>query len=154
MTKNCRKKGFTLIEILVVITILGVLSTVGLSSFRLSQLKSRDARRKSDLAQVQRALEMYMNDYGSYPIANGGNIGTFVWGVDMMKDVKDTVYMIKLPNDPTGNPEYCYNTDVNGLTYQLYAKLENGEDPRIGGPYTCAGLNTYNYGVSSSNTTP
>ena len=61
------KKGFTLIELLVVIAILGLLATVGLSSFRTSQLKGRDSKRKSNLSQIQKALEMYYNDYGQYP---------------------------------------------------------------------------------------
>lgn len=147
--------GFTLIELIVVIAILGILATIGLTSFQTSQMKSRDARRKSDLEQVQRALEAYMNDYGNYPAANAGGIDGFLWGGEM-KDAKDTLYMKQLPKDPRGNPEYCYLTVAATpyTYYKLYAKLENSEDPRIGGPYTCAGIGTYNYGVASSNATP
>lgn len=154
------KRGFTLIELLVVMAILGVLATVGLSSFRLSQIKSRDARRKSDLGQVQRALEMYYNDYGAYPAAAGGEIGGFAWGTEEFKDAKDTVYMKELPKDPTGTQEYCYATSaVPPYTYyKLYARLENSQDPKcLDGNCATArvcGTGTYNYGVSSSNTVP
>lgn len=139
------KNGFTLIELLVVVVILGVLATVGLNSFRLSQLKGRDAKRKSDLEQVQRALEMYYNDYGSYP-------EVISFGDPFEIAAKGTVYMKVLPKDPTGNPEYCYESP--GTSYQLYAKLENSQDQKISGPFSCGGVVTYNYGASSSNVEP
>lgn len=139
---NATKQGFTLIEILVVITILAVLATVGINSYRVSQIKSRDIARKADLAQIQRALEMYFNDKNLYPVA------PLPWG-DSLTDPSHpaTVYMEKVPKDPVGNPEYCYVTV--GTSYRLYAKLENSQDPKIGS-YTCGGK-SYNYGVSSPN---
>ena len=55
---NTRKfrYGFTLIELLVVIAILGVLAAVGLATFNTSQMRGRDAQRKSDLKQISNAL--------------------------------------------------------------------------------------------------
>ena len=53
------KKGFTLIELLLVIIILGVLSALITGNFFTSLKKGRDAKRKADLEQTQRALEMY-----------------------------------------------------------------------------------------------
>jgi len=138
--------GFTLIELLVVMVILGLLATVGLANFRTSQMKSRDSQRKSDLGQIQRALELYYNDYGVYPLST-----SIAWGEEF-EDAKGTVYMKQLPKDPSGNPEYCYFYDPGPpMSYKIYAKLENSKDPKIGGPYTCGGNNTYNYGVASSN---
>jgi type II secretion system protein G len=161
-----KQTGFTLIELLVVMAILGILATVGLSSFRSSQLKSRDAKRKSDLEQVQRALEMYHNDYGRYPESEGGKIkiggSALTWGGAEMTD-GNTLYMKELPGDPTGNPEYCYVFEAGppAIGYKLYAKLENSQDPHcIGGICSppsadCGGLTkAYNYGVTSSNLEP
>ena len=146
-----------MIELLVVMAILGILAVVGLSSFRTSQAKSRDAKRKSDLEQIQRALEMYNNDHGSYPAS-----GVLVWGEEFTDPDGDTVYMAELPEDPSVNLDYCYQSPadplVSSVSYQLYATLENSQDPRcLGGnctPATSCGTGTYNYGVSSSNTTP
>jgi len=62
-----KQKGFTLIELLVVIAIIGILSAVVLVSLSSARQKSRDARRLSDIRQIQTALELYFNDVGSYP---------------------------------------------------------------------------------------
>jgi len=144
-----KKTGFTLIELLVVIAILGILATVGLGSFQSSQMKGRDAQRKSDLSQIQKALEMYYNDKGAYPtsIPTRGNEwrDTSVTG--------GTLYMKSVPGDPKGG-DYCYES--NGTYYKIYAKLENTRDPKIITPNSaaCTAASGYNYGVSSSNTTP
>lgn len=154
--KPIQSFGFTLIELIVVIAILGILSTIGLTSFRTSQIKSRDTKRKSDLEQVQRALEMYMNDYNTYPAANAGAINGFAWGEEMKVAAKDTIYMKQLPKDSKGDPEYCYLTaDAAPYTYyKLYATLENTEDPRATLDVDCGGAEGYNYGVASPNTAP
>lgn len=141
-------RGFTLIELLVVITILGILSVVGLGSFQSSQAKGRDAQRKQDLGQIQRALEMYYNDYKGYP-ATADFVG---FGVTW-EDVNETLYMKTVPNDPRGG-DYCYESD--GIYYKLYAKLENLQDSKRITPDStvCTLANGYNYGVSSSNIAP
>ncbi len=133
-------------ELLVVIAILGILATIGLGSFRSSQMKGRDAQRKSDLSQIQKALEMYYNDYGGYPenLPAGGG----AW-----QDTKGTLYMKEVPKDPK-DIDYCYET--SGTWYRLYAKLENEKDSSIAKAgcsdgCSCGGDNTYNYKVSSSN---
>ena len=70
---NKQNKGFTLIEVLIVISIIGLLSAVtliGLGGFRAS---GRDARRVADLRQIQNGLEVYYARNNSYPAAAGGN---------------------------------------------------------------------------------
>lgn len=152
MRNKKKSSGFTLIELLVVIAILGILTTVGLGSFRTSQVKGRDAQRKNDLSQIQKALEMYYNDNGKYPLTSsmqallnsGGS-----WTVE-----EGTVYMKTVPKGPKGDI-YCYESD-DGTYYKLYAKLENSQDPKIITPTSdlCLGSDGYNYGVSSENTIP
>src|SRR4030043_1445991 len=66
------KKGFTLVELLIVMAILGVLMVVTLANFRTSQAKSRDAQRKSDLHQLTIAFEVYSVDHGSFPPSTSG----------------------------------------------------------------------------------
>jgi len=139
-------KGFTLIELLVVIAILGILATVGIGSFQSSQIKGRDAQRKHDLGQIQKALEMYYNDYKTYPDAI--NFGA-TW-----EDAQGTIYIKTVPNDPKGC-SYKYVQKSSGIGYALYARLENLQDKSIKS-YTesCCGTNDCNYAVASTNVTP
>lgn len=66
------KKGFTLIELLVVIAIIGILSSVVLASLSTARAKSRDAKRVSDVGQVQLALELFFDANQSYPTTTAG----------------------------------------------------------------------------------
>lgn len=61
------KEGFTLIELLVVIAIIGLLSTLSILALNTARARARDAKRISDVKQIQTALEMYYNDNGDYP---------------------------------------------------------------------------------------
>ncbi|MEK7995391.1 MAG: type II secretion system protein, partial [Planctomycetota bacterium] len=61
------KRGFTLIELLVVIAIIGMLSSVILASLNTARQKARDARRLSDMKQIQTALELYYDTNRAYP---------------------------------------------------------------------------------------
>ena len=65
--KTINKKGFTLIELLVVIAIIGLLSTMAVVALNNARTKSRDAKRVSDVKQIQTALEMYFTDQNDYP---------------------------------------------------------------------------------------
>jgi prepilin-type N-terminal cleavage/methylation domain-containing protein len=77
MQKLRKYAGFTLIELLVVIAIIGILAAVVLVSLNSARAKSRDARRLSDIHQLQTALELYYNDCGGYPQqATAHNLGT------------------------------------------------------------------------------
>jgi general secretion pathway protein G len=160
------KKGFTLVELLIVMVILGILTTIVASSFSSSQEKARDTRRKSDLAAVAKAIEVYFNDKGEYPPSNGGNIDTFSWG-DEFSDANGTIYMIKLPEEKTSARSYYYLTEGGqNQTYAIFTRLENDLDKDIpinpiGEAYqyyqgtNCgAGFSGCNYAISSSNTTP
>ncbi len=71
---NVRKSsGFTLIELLVVIAIIGILAAFAFASFTSAQARARDAQRKSDFNQLQKALQAFYNDHGRYPTSFAPN---------------------------------------------------------------------------------
>ena len=67
-------KGFTLIEILVVATIIGLLASGAIVSYQQLLKQSRDAKRKTDLEQVRAALEMYRSNEDTYPVGTWSNL--------------------------------------------------------------------------------
>jgi len=160
MNKKIVSSGFTLIELMVVMVLLGMLSILALSMFQGSQKRTRDVRRKSDLVQMTKALEMYFADKSGYPASTGGNIMgcgadvnpvACVWGSPWARGT--ATYMQTLPMDPTGGI-YCYSLDtVSGKWYKLYAKLEKTDDSDYNASLTCGG-NSYNYVLLSPNITP
>jgi prepilin-type N-terminal cleavage/methylation domain-containing protein len=66
--KNLSKKGFTLVELLVVISIIALLSTIAIVSLGSARAKARDTARIADMKQVSTALEQFYADQGGYPI--------------------------------------------------------------------------------------
>ncbi len=138
--------GFTLIELLVVMAILALLAMVGLGSFQNTQMKSRDAKRKNDLAQLQKSLEMYNNDKNRYPLS-----AEFPGSGGEWRDAtSNELYIKKVPADSKYG-DYPYESS-NGQYYKIYARLENVKDPafHIYAGTVCGG-DPCNYGVSSSN---
>lgn len=65
--------GFTLIELLLTVSIIGLLSSIVVVSVGVMRSKSRDARRISDIKQIQTSLEAYWNLRNSYPVSPGNN---------------------------------------------------------------------------------
>ena len=71
-----KKNGFTLVELLIVIAIIGIVTMIASSSFASAQKKSRDASRKASLKSLSDALNMYYADFGLFPssITFGGQL--------------------------------------------------------------------------------
>lgn len=173
--KNRGRAGFTLIELMVVMSILGVLVTIALVSFRSSQARGRDAQRKSNLKEISSALELFYSDYQKYPDEVGGLIqacaydpttgtgSTCSWGEDEFTDNKTTYFKV-IPKDPSDAFNYYYRIVDPPLNqkFQLFAYIENTQDPGcVGGDctnsplsYSCGSGKTCNFSVTSPNTDP
>ena len=124
LSERRESKGFTLIELLVVIMILGILAALISGNFFTSLKKGRDAKRKGDLEQTQRALEMYYEDKKVYPTF------AFPFGGKLCETSScvgtEKVYMQKVPDDPVSGKDYQYLT-TTGTDYKLFACLENNQ---------------------------
>ncbi len=128
MSKNLIKgsKGFTLIELLVVIAIIGILSSVVLASLSTARAKSRDARRISDIGQLQLALELYYDASSTYPTKATANTPS-AQATEL--NVLSPNYIPKIPTDPTAGQYYVYG--ASSTSYILAAKLERYDNAAL-----------------------
>ena len=121
MNKNIQK-GFTLIEILIVITIIGLLTSivlVGLGSFR---SRGRDARRIADLRETQNALELYYTKNQTYP-------QTSDWNTLEQMITDSQIGISNIPKDPLASKTYFYGSD--GQNYVMGAELEDATNSNL-----------------------
>lgn len=139
-----RTVGFTILELLIVMAVLGVVTTTGAFVAKTQIMKAQDSRRKQDLNLIQKALEHYYSDFGTYPteglVEDCGGIGL-------------NPYLSKIPCDPVLKIAYEYVLLALGKAYALYTRLAWTKDPAISGvgcQSGCGPGNAYNYGVSSS----
>ncbi len=152
-----KKTGFTLIELLITISIIGILSVIGIVVYTSVLKQGRDSKRQSDLRSIQSALEQYYSDQGFYPQLLGSSpvvsfssltSSTGNGQSPLPSPVK--TYLNNIPNDSSA--PYAYfgykDTSLNGCNcnnvgtkcngYCLYAKLENS-NPGFGNCFNLTG---------------
>lgn len=126
-----KKRAFTLFELLVSISIIGILIAVASLSYGTAQKKARDARRIEDLNSIQKAAEMYYSQYNAYPLASSFSNSLLP-------------YLPAWPSNPKGAIYQPYNVPLNNTaTYCVGVSLDNptGNCTNIA---TCAGFGTAN----------
>ena len=128
-----RMSGFTLIELLVVIAIIGVLASIVLASLNSARKKSRDARRITDIKQIQLALELYFDSQGSTYPPSGACDATHSFGLEVLATNN---YIPQVSRDPSNTAKcYAYGapTTAPRVTYHLGASLEEASNPALAG---------------------
>ena len=126
--------GFTLIELMVAISIVAVLAVVAMTSFTRANMRARDGKRKADLEQVRGALEMYRTAQGSYPAT----------GWDAMMTILTSTsdqYLSSEISDPKDTAPYIYSYTTPALphVYSVCAVFETGSDSGDQPGLTCNG---------------
>ncbi len=133
-------QGFTLMELLIVIALIGILVTMGVASYQTAQIKSRDSRRQADMKTIQNAFEQFYADHNSvYPVAADvpPNMGPYL--------------PAGMPTDPKPSQSYTTDYQVSGNPYYYCAcaKIEgstgsNADSTQCGNfGRSCIGANCY-----------
>jgi prepilin-type N-terminal cleavage/methylation domain-containing protein len=127
-TKN---EGFTLVELLVVITIIAVMVAIGVVIYSQAQKTARKARRIADLKSIQKAVETYYSQNGAYPKTSDTTPSVFsectaAWATTKSNDavVPGLVpsFMPALPRDPqmrSSTGKSCYGYISDGKEYKI-----------------------------------
>jgi type IV pilus assembly protein PilE len=157
-----KQRGFTLIELLVVIAIIGILSSIIVGGLNSAKQSGRDARRVSDIKNIQLSLALYYNDNGHYPCSLTGT--GYTLPSSCYPDFTPT-YMAVVPKDPSNSAiNYSYtalntNSSVNctganlAVHYHLAAVMEaTGSLLLQDRDETAASITTPPYGVCTGST--
>jgi len=146
---NKMSKGFTLIELLIVIFIIGLLATTAMISLNSARVKARDTKRKADLKQISKALDLYYDTYNYFPPARpssscGGYRNDFATSYCSLANWLTTddnflKFIPLLPKDPLNqligddtpwwrSHTYTYGVSADGQVFDLLTSLENTSD--------------------------
>lgn len=143
------KGGFTLIEVLIVVSIIGILAVALTISLTHQRQKASNARVKTDLARLKIAFEDYYGDHNCYPPAEWFDTADDCGGNAL------SPYLAAIPCDrQTAMPYKLEKDSACGTWFKLYGELvDPATDPQAMDQYSPAGSSLGSYGVSSSNTT-
>lgn len=100
-----RRRGFTIVELLVVIVVIAILTAISVISYSAIQSKARDSARYQSMASLEKAIDLYYIDNGGYPDCQGG---TYVPGtpsgngcpVSDLESALVPAYINAVPSDP------------------------------------------------------
>jgi general secretion pathway protein G len=133
------QSGFTLIELLVVIAIIGLLSTLAVVALNSARQRSRDAKRVSDIRQIQTALELAYSEVNSYPVA-----ATAITLGDAGHKV-----LCNVPVAGVGTPVFQTSTTVAGTCTTVYMGLVPA-NPLPKAPGLAAVYDNYSYASTAT----
>jgi len=157
------KRGFTLVELLVVITVITILAGISVVTYTQVQKNARDGKRKADLTSIQNNLELYYSSYNQYPgetsvcESSRGSCDSCPcsgndWTGTTIATALVSAYVKDLPADPKNDDTYYYEYEpvcnetsticgINNINctgtcceYELSARLENGTTFRVCSP--------------------
>jgi len=148
LQNNKKRKGFTIIELIVVISIIGILASLGISSYSNVQKNARNSKRKGDLKQLSLALADYYSQNGRYPSTCPGGALTCAYSASSW--YSDTgcywnpranwipglapTYIDSLPEDPRQlqtNTSSVNNTCKTTANRNCYIYKSNGTDYKL-----------------------
>lgn len=126
--RKTNQKGFTIIELLVVIVIIGILVALALPQLFAAQARGRDTDRKNDLKNLQQKLETYFNDNDKYPLS-GAEAAAEALNIDVAEFTgpRDTAYTYEATDcDTEGCQAYTLSTNLENKSDASATDKETG----------------------------
>ena len=139
-------KGFTIIELLIVVAIVGILATIVIVSLREASERSRDAKIVTDVVQVRKiAEEMYIQEFSYDNLCSGGDLNTsYSESLQTIKDDIENYYGgSNIITCYSGQRSYCVSAPLTGATTQYFCiddegnNTEAASDPCVNADSTC-----------------
>jgi general secretion pathway protein G len=116
MVSDANEDGFTLVELMVVIVIIGLLATVVIVNVLPTRDKAMQEKARADIALIEQGLEMYRLDNFNYPTAEQGLAALQAPPANLAQPdrYRQGGYLKRLPNDPWGKPYQFANPGTHG----------------------------------------
>ncbi len=118
--------GFTIVELLIVIVIIGILAAIVIVAYNGIQARARDSQRQTDISAIAKALELYYIDNGRFPTSSGSTTINSSWSTTADASWQNFVTLVKpymgnVSSDPTSTPSVSV---LNGTGHN-YAYFSN-----------------------------
>ncbi|HLD25033.1 MAG TPA: type II secretion system protein GspG [Patescibacteria group bacterium] len=148
-----KRNGFSLMELLISVSIIAILVAIGVASYATINKQSRDTKRKSDLEQIRSALEMYRADNGFYPAVGSGTWVLASSSTDSLIGLTPSLvstYIAVVPLDPKSTQSYMYiATNGSGGNYYGYCLSSTLEAENPSDTCTQTLPTGHNYGLKN-----
>lgn len=117
-----KQKGFTIIELIIVIVVIGILASIVYVSFTTVQKRSRDAQRDRDVMDIQRALDKYYAANGAYPSIAADGAGVNASG---LSSILVPTYMAQFPTPPSSATYQYVRGPIANSSYGIEMNYES-----------------------------
>ncbi len=128
MFKLHRRAGFSILEALIVIVVVGILAAVAMYSLNITRATSRDAKRVSDVSVMRAAMSQYWLQKATYPVSTPVDLGRVGAGADVLassgfvgadQQPVPPIFIDQVPVGPKVNEYYRYHGSADGYSLRF-----------------------------------